>query len=188
MAQAVQSLNSIDFSALIGGPLVAAVKAQMEAALASVDFIKQVGFEENTSQSGTGGGQQNTSVSTVRYVEFTYERNGQDVTLKVPILSIVPVPFVRIESIDIEFLANITAVEYEDSGSSIGGGLSGGIFKKFFLRARIAGQKYTRQGSRMSQKYAMSVKVRAVQDEMPSGLERILDILEDSIKDQAQQQ
>ena len=39
-----QELSSIDFSAVIGGPLTAVVEAQSTAAMSTVDFIKSVGF------------------------------------------------------------------------------------------------------------------------------------------------
>jgi hypothetical protein len=38
-----QELSSIDFSAVIGGPLTAVVDAQAKAALSTIDFIKSVG-------------------------------------------------------------------------------------------------------------------------------------------------
>ena len=40
-------LSSIDFEKIIGGPLNACVTAQTNASLATVDFIKEVGFDEN---------------------------------------------------------------------------------------------------------------------------------------------
>ena len=43
-------LSSIDFSAMIGGPLSAVVQAQADSAVTSVDFIKAVGF--NTDDEG----------------------------------------------------------------------------------------------------------------------------------------
>ena len=39
-----KELSSLDFGAMIGGPLNAIVKAQAQAALTSATFIKQVGF------------------------------------------------------------------------------------------------------------------------------------------------
>ena len=45
-------LNNIDFKKMIGGPLQAAVDAQVASALATVDFIQKVGF---TQPLGTDG-------------------------------------------------------------------------------------------------------------------------------------
>src|SRR5712691_4912774 len=43
-----QELASIDFASMLGGPLVAVVNAQAQAAMSSVNFIKAVGFEPAT--------------------------------------------------------------------------------------------------------------------------------------------
>lgn len=43
-----QELASIDFASMLGGPLIAVVNAQSQAAMSSVNFIKAVGFEPTT--------------------------------------------------------------------------------------------------------------------------------------------
>src|SRR6266852_4211047 len=43
-----QELATIDFASMLGGPLVAVVNAQSQAAMSSVNFIKSVGFEPAT--------------------------------------------------------------------------------------------------------------------------------------------
>jgi hypothetical protein len=52
------------------------------------------------------------------------------------------------------------------------------------LKVSTSYQKNTQSGSKVDRTYSMAVHIRAVQDEMPAGLERILGILEDSIKAQ----
>jgi hypothetical protein len=42
----VNELSAIPFGALIGGPMTAAIEAQSKAAMASVEFIRAVGFDE----------------------------------------------------------------------------------------------------------------------------------------------
>ena len=44
---AVNELSAIPFGALIGGPMTAAIEAQSKAALASVEFIRAVGFDND---------------------------------------------------------------------------------------------------------------------------------------------
>src|SRR6266545_3029515 len=43
-----QELATIDFGSMLGGPLIAVVNAQAQAAMSSVNFIKAVGFEPTT--------------------------------------------------------------------------------------------------------------------------------------------
>ena len=49
-----QELSSIDFNAMLGGPLVAAIEAQAQAAASTLDFIKRVGFTPDTEDETTG--------------------------------------------------------------------------------------------------------------------------------------
>lgn len=65
-----QELSSINFAGMIGGPLTAAVDAQTQAALATVDFIKSVGFTPDVEDDTTG---EITPGSPV-YVTFKYPK------------------------------------------------------------------------------------------------------------------
>lgn len=173
-------MNSLDFSIYIGGPLQAAVNAQNAASLAQVDFIKNVGFKAP-----------NTTVTPptqaeLNYVDFTYQgsSNGteQERTIRVPLLTMLNVPSIRIEEITIDFNAKLTSVETQDTSSSVGvtGSLSAGC-KIASLKVSAAYKKTTTTGSNVEKTYSMSVHVRAVNDELPAGLDRILTLLESEI-------
>jgi len=41
----VNQLQNMDFNILIGGPLSSAIEAQVQASMATTDYIKRVGFE-----------------------------------------------------------------------------------------------------------------------------------------------
>ena len=92
-------LASIDFEAMIGGPLTAVIKAQSQAANTSVDFIKAVGFSANDD------GDEVPTMVTFRYdkpVETTDDDGNVQVevlpfNLTVPFLTMVPIPFIRVE-------------------------------------------------------------------------------------------
>lgn len=191
----VNDLNSLDFSIYIGGPMQAAVSAQNAAAMAVVNFIKQVGFETSTSNDGDdedegGGGESTTTVTTsekVRYVTFFYEKNLEDGTtatykLSVPLLTIVPIPSLRIEEMTIDFNAKLNSVETEDVSSSLGASASLGIgFKKVGFKASASYRRTSVSGSKIERSYEMNVHVKVVNDEIPAGLDRILRILESEI-------
>ncbi len=101
-ASSTNQLGALPFGSLIGGPLNAAIEAQAQAALSSVDFIQKVGLTED---------------GAVQNVKFKYvDSTSKDVTLEVPLLTIVPVPFIRIDDMTIDFKANISAAtEVEDN-------------------------------------------------------------------------
>lgn len=203
MADLVSELNSLDFSVYIGGPLQAAVNAQNAASLAQVNFIKQVGFQPierpqteqaeqdppqlNSEEEDT---EQNEEVSTpmeLVYVNFDFKKsnggNDETRTIKVPLLTMLNIPSIRIEELTIDFNAKLTSVETEDSSDSLGvsGTLSAGC-KFASLKVSAAYKKTTSKGSNVEKTYSMAVHVSAVNDELPAGLDRILSLLEEEIK------
>ena len=106
---ATSALQGIPFSSLIGGPLNAAVDAQVKAAGATVNFIQNVGL--------TGPADNRRPIQ----VEFVYYVDGKEAKLMVPLLTIVPIPYLSIDSVDIQFKANIKAeasTHQEDNSSS----------------------------------------------------------------------
>lgn len=209
-----KELASLDFESLIGGPLVAIINAQAQAAMSTVNFIKTVGFKP-PQQAETDFEAQATNEPV--YVTFKYAKEvspyqpevgdpnnpvgppaykkavGAVVemqVLEVPLLTIVPIPFIRIESATIDFNAKITSVEYRKTDSSlkvgaeatVGTGRLTNLVGSVKLKVSTSFQRSTTEGINVERTYSMSVHVRAVQEEMPAGMERILGILEEAIR------
>lgn len=178
MVEPGEELGAIDFESVIGGPLVAVVHAQAQAALATVDFIKSVGFYEN---------------NRVVNVDFNYTKTTPEGTgnygLSVPILTIVPIPFLRIEETIVEFNAKITSVEYQTvtTEDKLGVDLSaraGWGWGSAKLKVSYSHQRQTTKGEKVQREYSLAVKVTAVQDEMPGGMEKVMGILESLITEE----
>lgn len=182
-----QEIAALDFSATIGSPMNAVVEAQAKSAMTTVKFIKEVGFEDETHPTNPGG---------VKYVEFKYEKTNPDdaaqtdsYLLKVPILTIVPIPYIRVEELKIKFNAKISSTTYDKNitAEQYGGSISakaGWGWGSARLSAYYAKQKTNVSGSEVKRDYSLSVEVRAVQDEMPAGMERVLGIMEDLVAEE----
>src|SRR6187399_1642342 len=70
-----QELSSIDFASMLGGPLIAAVNAQAQAAMSAVNFIKEVGFKKLPVPAGqTGQDPTATETGDPIYVKFKYPK------------------------------------------------------------------------------------------------------------------
>src|SRR5579883_140283 len=114
-SEATALLSQLPLGAIIGAPLKAAVDAQAAAALACYEFIQKVGFEP-----GQGA---NAPIRT-RTVTFTFEKQESGkpsptrLEVTVPLLSIVPLPFIRIESLTVSFKASIGAVDESTKGET----------------------------------------------------------------------
>lgn len=284
-SEPARELSSINFEAMLGGPLMAVVNAQAQAAMSSVNFIKAVGFKPGDPKdpmhtatgdpiyvsfkypketapykpevpahitdiqvddpgsgyttappdvtfSGGGGtglkahavlsgdgvssiiidsvGSGYTSAPTVGFSNVTGATKPQatanfaplvpeerarieTMQLEVPILTMLPIPFIRIEETSIDFNAKINSVEEvkTDETFKFNAELDAKVqYPPLFsvatvnLKVSTSYQKNTQTGSKVDRTYSMAVHIRAVQDEMPAGMEKILGILEDAIKAQ----
>jgi len=175
----VKELNNIDFAKLVGAPLQAAVDAQAAASISSIDFIKEVGFEQD----------ENGNPTAVRYVDFVYDEKTGEVdeqgnektvqkNLKVPLLSMVTIPSLRIETVDVNFNAKLNSVESRNVSNKLGINASArGGFGPVKFKVSASYQRSSSTGVKVEKQYTMNVKVKATQDEMPAGLEMILNLL-----------
>lgn len=207
-----QELSSIDFESMLGGPLIAVVNAQAQAAMSTVNFIKQVGFKKPTAEMEAGG---DTETEEPIYVTFKYPKEltpyqpavpaipataeapavpatpavaavYETQELQVPILTMLPIPFIRIEETTVDFNAKINAVEYRktDTSLKIDSSLeasAGWLFGSAKLKVSSSYQRSTTEGSNVNRTYSLAVHIKAVQDEMPAGMEKLLGILEGAI-------
>lgn len=181
---ATSALQAIPFSSLIGGPLNACIEAQALAAKTTWTFIQQVGLDEDPQT------KQRKAINVV----FQYQKGSEMANLVVPLLTIVPIPYIAIDTIDINFKANISAssssVQEDSSSTSFGGELAAhaefgyGMFKvSADFKANYSSKKDSKatQDSKYSVEYTMDIAVHAGQDSMPAGLAAVLGILRESI-------
>lgn len=180
---ATSALQAIPFGSIIGGPLTACINAQAQAAQTTWEFIKQVGLQ--TDKEG------NTKAITVI---FEYVQGGRKMMLIVPLLTIVPIPYIAINEIEINFKAQISASASSssevkkstavDAGAKIKAGYKG-IFSRASveMHANFSSKKDSKatQESKYSVEYTMDVHVHAGQDSMPAGMAKVLEILNSAV-------
>jgi len=181
-------LASLDFESMIGGPLTAVVRAQTQAAMTSVDFIKAVGFDI-----GVDNKPVMVTFSYDKAVEETDAEGNTTVevrpfNLTVPILTMLPIPFIRVEETTIDFNAKINSVQESTFTSEQGlqselTAKAGWLFGSAKLKVNYSQKKSTSASQKVERTYSMAVHVRAVQDELPAGTDRLLGILENSISE-----
>lgn len=181
---ATNALQAIPFSSMIGGPLKACIEAQAMAAKTTWDFIQEVGLNTDPE----------TGEKKAVNVSFSFIQNGREVQLNVPLLTIVPIPYIAINSIDINFKASISASSSSvnetsssqsiDAGADITAGLQVGPFHMDAkLNANYSSKKDSRatEESKYSVEYTMDIAVKAGQDSMPAGLAKVLELLGNSL-------
>ena len=196
MSRAVQELKQIPFAHLIGAPLKAAVEAQALAAQSTIEFIHKVGFQQDLDTQEDLLFDDTTSdadFGQLRSVTFSYTKTDENdeeeqFSLTVPLLSIVPIPSIRIDEMTIDFKAKLTDAVRRNTSSSfqLNSSVSGkysSFWSPLKLEFRVSSTYKTNSSRQASQKreYTMDIHVRAVGDELPQGTLKILDILEDVI-------
>ena len=176
---AINAMQAIPFSSMIGGPLNACIEAQAMAARTSREFIKEVGL--NTDEKG-----QKSAVM----VAFSFNRGGRMVQLNVPLLTIVPIPYIAINTIDINFKASISAsssttsetAEHTEAGGELDAKakLNLGLFSlQANLKANYSSKKDSKATaeSKYSVESTIDVAVKAGQESMPAGMAKVLELL-----------
>ena len=160
---------------MIGGPLTAAINAQTEAALATVEFITTVGKKDDTDEPTT--------------VQFVFDANGDGTsnTITVPVLTVVPIPNIVIKDIDINFNAKITAMDRTTNSTVSKLGISAEAKASWGwgsakIKASYSRQKSSSRTGEVKKEYNMNVHVKAGQDDPPPGIETLIEKLNESIK------
>lgn len=156
-SKVASALNSIPFGNIIGGPLAACVRAQAEAAQTTIDFIR--GFTMTNSELDPEGVEPIT-------VTFTFIMNGEKTRMTVPLMTIVPIPYLHIDYVNLNFTADITAC---DDGK---------------MEAKYATEGYTRtedDEQSVSVESKMGINVRASTSSMPSGMAKMLEFFTNNL-------
>lgn len=182
------ALTAIPFGQLIGAPLQAVIEADAQAAKTSAEFIQAVGLQEDEK-----GNKKPV------YVTFSFKRQGADgkmeeVDIDVPLITIVPIPYISTNHVDIKFKASIKSTSQsektdkssKDMSASLKVGAKfgfGPVSGTADLSASVSSKKDSTatQKSEYSVEYTYDIHVQAARADMPAGMAAVLNILKESI-------
>lgn len=177
--KSIGTLQGLPFDNLIGGPLSACIQAQNDAAMTSINFINNVCLNED----------KETGEKSAVYVSFSFIQNGRKVVINVPMIAIVPIPYIAINSVDISFKATVNGVESESSSTETEYESKGtkkstrktGLFRKktTTINSTFSTKRDSKstQDSKFSVEATIDVAVHAGQESMPAGMAKILEML-----------
>ena len=169
-------LKGIPMSELIGGPLAAACVAQYNLATAMITFINEIGFKDSKTVT----------------LDFDLERpvdNGsgtlskETVTIHAPLLGLVPIPALLVESVNIDFSMEVKQSTNSSSKTEASSEVSAkGGWGPF--RASVTGKvATTRENTRSTDntaKYTVSVVAR--QQQPTEGMAKMMDLLASAVE------
>lgn len=99
VSDSINLLGKISFDELIGNPLRAAVKAQRDLAKETLSYIREEGIKVDEN----GQGQ-------ITFVTMNFIRDGKQVKMRVPLLTLMPVPRLSISTMSYTFKAKVNAM------------------------------------------------------------------------------
>lgn len=176
--------QKIPLDYLIASPLIATINAQRAAAETTKSFILSF-LNEDQGQGGQG-----SSHYTPQTVNFKLDAQqtdndgkitGTKVNLDVPLLSMVPVPHMRIDSLTTHFKYEVTQIVKASSENTkdFGGEASLGLKIVPILNLSLNGSLSSRstEESSTNRSGMLEVTVHASEAPMPEGLARLLSML-----------
>ena len=169
-----RSLTNLPLDELIGAPLTACAKAQQLLAQTTVDFIRDVGLKENDSGNAE-----------LKMVSFTYSTNETDsngdiqtanVTISVPLLTIVNVPSLSIQTCDINFEMNVSQTRTTNASASVAAD-----YNAWYSPVSVSFKGSVSSSSTKSASAKYIVNVHAADNGPADGLTKVLGMLDSAI-------
>jgi Protein of unknown function (DUF2589) len=186
------------------GPLLAVIDAQAKAAATTVKFIQAMGFDAD---------------GHARTVDFGYSTTNattgvvQEKKLRVPLLTIVPIPFIRVSAVvavllrclchrchhrssrrvlelqvaelNIEYNAKVTGMTSHTDESDTTSTSSKTSYRGWWSRTRtttsVVHKTHSKNTNKEEREFTLKVQVKAVQEDAPAGLQKVLSVLEEAI-------
>lgn len=191
-----QELAAIDFADIIGGPLIAVINAQAKAAHVTTNFIQQIAFAPSTAGGGTPGQSQQLQTVSFDFSQMlgTSASNfGNMTTIRVPLLTLLPIPYIRVDSMTIDFNVNLhntstVALSNDFTFNSTTSSSESGFFglgPSVSFQASVTDRNTYQNDQLTDDTYSLHVTVHAVQDQMPGGMSQILSIFGNLIQTQS---
>ena len=162
-----QPLKELSFEHIIGEPLRACVDAQQEAAIATYQYMKAVGFEKDPSLLADFKPTQ---------MVFYFEKDGVVNRLSIPMLTILPVPYLMIGRIDLHFKAEVTGWDNDKDQATFTYATSG-------TNIEGEGTQKVESSSEIQAKETLDIRVHATSSDLPAGMAKLMEILDTQMTD-----
>ena len=158
-------LQELDFNRILGAPLSACVNAQEEAAQATLQYLNEVVFTQT--------GNDDSSLEPVT-VSFYFESAGQVHRIVMPLLLIVPVPYLQIDRVDLTFQAAVTESHMNHDT------------RKLSLKAKYSAPGDSAEVSKETKaeymnKRCIDINLSVTSADMPMGISKLLEIFNNQL-------
>lgn len=169
------SLQGIPIDFLIATPLISTARANMALATVMAEFINEIGFDPKDK-----GKARIVSFKLTRMVQdpVTQKFSEQTITVNAPLLGLVPIPALLVQSVNIDLTINVSSslqtVDTSKADASLTLGATWGWGNASFTGSYSTSSTNTRTTDN-SAKY--EVQVVAQQQPLPEGMSRLMDVM-----------
>lgn len=179
MAGIADQFRGLPMEALIGGPLMAACKAQYHLATVMVEFIMAIGFTGKEDKLVT----RTLNFDLTRPVDNgTVPLTTQTITINAPLLGLVPIPALLIEAVTIDFAMEVKSSTQETtkSAASLETSASGGFWGvSFSVKGSVSTSRENTRSTDNTAKYHVNVIAR--QQQPQEGMSKMMDLLASAV-------
>ena len=186
-------LPSVPFHQIMGAPLLAIVQGQTQASQATVEFIERIGFIQEDKE---GSSSKEGLVGKLRMVHFHYNQPDSDgsertLSVRVPLLSIVPIPSIEIDEVNLEYnikIATFESKKFQSSLSDTKKEESPDWLSKDRMEFKASmGRMQGNEQNRLD--FQMKVKMKIKQADITPGMSQLFKLMEEStsVKEESDQ-
>lgn len=147
----ISYMKALPFDHIIGAPLMACIKAQQSSAQATWEAIREMGFDKSDKSAGE---------EEVAMVSLLFQQGGFTRKITVPLLTLIPIPYMQIDSVDLKFRADMST----SSDGTITAKYSNTMDSQ---AARTSKYNVTNE---------IDINIHATTSGMPAGIAKLLDI------------
>lgn len=147
----ISYMKALPFDHIIGAPLMACIKAQQSSAQATWEAIREMGFDKSDKSAGK---------EEVAMASFLFQQGGFTRKITVPRLTLIPIPYMQIDSVDLKFRADMSTTSEGELTAKYSNTMDS-------QAARTSKYNVTNE---------IDINIHATTSGMPAGIAKLLDI------------
>ena len=147
----ISYMKALPFDHIIGAPLMACIKAQQASAQVTWEAIREMGFDKSDKSAGE---------EEVAMVSFLFQQGGFTRKITVPLLTLIPIPYMQIDYVDLKFRADMSTTSEGELTAKYSNTMDS-------QAARTSKYNVTNE---------IDINIHATTSGMPAGIAKLLDI------------
>ena len=163
---ATEQQSNLSLHELLGSTLTSIIDAQKKSLEVTKNFIEEFGF---------GSDKEGDDWGELKTVTFQYSNDKGKKEVSVPLLSLFPIPMLKIKDAEIDFDLKISSIKKEPISN--GNSKEEESIKKVVIRGAIAPSSRLSQQKLSSGTAQISVKVNLVEEDLTPGLNNFYNLM-----------